>query len=168
MEHQHRITSAKTKKWKLLPGTFMATKEFEEYANICDDESVEKVETLRATITDAEGGIASAKTKTSNSEPDEHWEVLVTGYFWKNGRPKFKYIVIEKEVEDKGYEVECKKEMWYTVSMTHGPGIDRASHEAEELGRLALPTFTVGASFTEELGRLAYVHIGCLAHRGAW
>ena len=80
----------------------MATKEFEEYAKICDDESVEKVETLRATITDAEGGIASAKTKTSNSEPDENWEVLATGYFWKSGRPKFKYIVIEKEVE-------CKK-----------------------------------------------------------
>ena len=87
----------------------MATKEFDEYAKIWDGESVEKVETLRATITDAEGGIASAKTKTSNSEPDEHWEVLVLGYFWKNGRPKFKYIVIEKEVQDKRYEVECNK-----------------------------------------------------------
>ena len=32
------------------------------------------------------------------------WEVLVLGYFWKNGRPKFKYIIIEKEVE-------CKKDM---------------------------------------------------------
>ena len=30
--------------------------------------------------------------------------VLVLGYFWKNGRPKFKYIIIEKEVE-------CKKDM---------------------------------------------------------
>ena len=29
---------------------------------------------------------------------------MVLGYFWKNGRPKFKYIIIEKEVE-------CKKEM---------------------------------------------------------
>ena len=26
------------------------------------------------------------------------------GYFWKNGRPKFKYIIIEKEVE-------CEKDM---------------------------------------------------------
>jgi hypothetical protein len=30
--------------------------------------------------------------------------VLVLGYCWKNGRPKFKYITIEKEVE-------CKKDM---------------------------------------------------------
>ena len=37
-------------------------------------------------------------------DDDERWEVLVLGYFWKNGRPKFKYIIIEKEVE-------CKKEM---------------------------------------------------------
>ena len=37
-------------------------------------------------------------------DDDERWEVLVLGYFWKNGRPKFKYIIIEKEVE-------CKKDM---------------------------------------------------------
>ena len=40
-----------------------------------------------------------------------------------------KYVVIEKEVQDKRHEVECNKEMWYTVSITHGPGIDRASRE---------------------------------------
>ena len=57
-------------------------------------DSKEQVETLGATITDAEGRITSA----------ENWEVLVLGYFWKNGRPKFKYIIIEKEVE-------CKKDM---------------------------------------------------------
>merc|ERR1719409_1275870 len=48
----------------------MTTKDFEEYAKFCDDESVEKdyaikdsteqVETLGATITDATGGITSA------------------------------------------------------------------------------------------------------------
>ena len=37
-------------------------------------------------------------------DDDERWEVLVLGYWWKNGRPKFKYITIEKEVD-------CKKDM---------------------------------------------------------
>merc|ERR1719355_191572 len=63
----------------------MTTKDFEEYAKFCDDESVEKdyaikdsteqVETLSATITDATGGIASAEaavedlsTKISDTE----------------------------------------------------------------------------------------------------
>merc|ERR1719163_427462 len=63
----------------------MTTKDFEEYAKFCDDESVEKdyaikdskeqVETLGATITDATGGIASAEaavedlsTKISDTE----------------------------------------------------------------------------------------------------
>merc|ERR1719421_291346 len=65
----------------------MTTKDFEEYAKFCDDESVEKdyaikdskeqVETLGATITDAEGGIASAtaavedlSTKISDTESE--------------------------------------------------------------------------------------------------
>merc|ERR1719355_289559 len=65
----------------------MTTKDFEEYAKFCDDESVEKdyaikdsteqVETLTATITDATGGIASAtaavqdlSTKISDTESE--------------------------------------------------------------------------------------------------
>jgi len=65
----------------------MTTKDFEEYAKFCDDESVEKdyaikdskeqVEALGATITDAEGGIASAtaavedlSTKISDTESE--------------------------------------------------------------------------------------------------
>merc|ERR1719298_146876 len=65
----------------------MTTKDFEEYAKFCDDESVEKdyaikdskeqVETLGATITDATGGIASAtaaiedlSTKISDTESE--------------------------------------------------------------------------------------------------
>merc|ERR1719506_750889 len=65
----------------------MTTKDFEEYAKFCDDESVEKdyaikdskeqVETLGATITDADGGIASAtaavedlSTKISDTESE--------------------------------------------------------------------------------------------------
>ena len=71
-----------TKKWKWLP----------KYAKFCDDESVEK-------------DYAIKEPKVCDDEiDDERWEVLVLGYFWKNGRPKFKYIIIEKEVE-------CKKEM---------------------------------------------------------
>ena len=67
----------KTKKWKSLPGTFMATRE-------------------------SPRGMAA--TTAITAEDDENWEMLVLGYFWKNGRPKFKYIIIEKEVE-------CKKDM---------------------------------------------------------
>ena len=64
-----------------------ASKEQVETRGATITDSKEQVETLGATITDAEGGITSA----------ENWEVLVLGYFWKNGRPKFKYIVIERE-----------------------------------------------------------------------
>ena len=41
----------------------------------------------------------SPRRKVWEPDDDERWEVLVLGYFWKNGRPKFKYIIIEKEVE---------------------------------------------------------------------
>ena len=47
-------------------------------------------------------------------DDDERWEVLVLGYFWKNGRPKFKYIIIEKEVEckkDADFRQPCKAMM---------------------------------------------------------
>ena len=30
-------------------------------------------------------------------DDDERWEVLVLGYEWRRGRPKFKYIIIERE-----------------------------------------------------------------------
>ena len=82
--------------------------------------SKEQVETRGATITDSKeqvetlgstiyaGCLPDSKEQVAQKvwEPDddERWEVLVLGYFWKNGRPKFKYIIIEKEVE-------CKKEM---------------------------------------------------------
>ena len=64
-------------------------------------DSKEQVETLGATIRDSKEQVAQ---KVWEPDDDERWEVLVLGYFWKNGRPKFKYIIIEKEVE-------CKKEM---------------------------------------------------------
>ena len=69
----------------------MATKDFEEHAKFCDDESVEKdcyaikdpkehVETLGATITDA-----------------TEWDAIPLQVFFKNGRVKLKYIWLEKE-----------------------------------------------------------------------
>ena len=64
-------------KWKSLP----STKYCEEHAKFCDDESVEKdhvikdLKPLGATIKDA-----------------TEWEVIPVGYFFKNGRVKFKYI----------------------------------------------------------------------------
>ena len=69
-------------------------------------DSKEQVETLGSTI--YAGCLPDSKEQVAQKvwEPDddERWEVLVLGYFWKNGRPKFKYIIIEKEVE-------CKKDM---------------------------------------------------------
>ena len=64
-------------------------------------DSKEQVETLGATIRDSKEQVAQ---KVWEPDDDERWEVLVLGYCWKNGRPKFKYIIIEKEVE-------CKKDM---------------------------------------------------------
>ena len=64
-------------------------------------DSKEQVETLGATIRDSKEQVAQ---KVWEPDDDERWEVLVLGYFWKNGRPKFKYIIIEKDVE-------CKKDM---------------------------------------------------------
>lgn len=64
-----------TKKWKWLP----------KYAKFCDDESVEK-------------DYAIKEPKVCDDEiDDERWEVLVLGYEWRRGRPKFKYIIIERE-----------------------------------------------------------------------
>ena len=60
-----------------------------------------QVETLGATIRDYKEQVAQ---KVWEPDDDERWEVMVLGYFWKNGRPKFKDIIIEKEVE-------CKHDM---------------------------------------------------------
>ena len=64
-------------------------------------DSNEQVEPLGATITDYKEQVAQ---KVWEPDDDERWEVMVLGYVWKNGRPKFKYIIIEKEVE-------CKQDM---------------------------------------------------------
>ena len=64
-------------------------------------DSKEQVETLGATITDSKEQVAQ---KVWESDDDERWEVIVLGYFWKNSRPKFKYIIIVQEVG-------CKQDM---------------------------------------------------------
>ena len=58
--------------------------------------SNEQVETPCATIRDLKEQVAQ---KVWEPDDDEHWEVMVLGYFWKNSRPTFKDIIIEKEVE---------------------------------------------------------------------
>ena len=60
--------------------------------------SNEQVETLGATITDYKEQVAQ---KVWEPDDDERWEVMVLSYFWTNNRPKFKDIIIEKEVECK-------------------------------------------------------------------
>ena len=51
-----------------------------------------------ATITDYKEQVAQ---KVWEPDDDERWEVMVLSYFWTNSRPKFKDIIIEKEVECK-------------------------------------------------------------------
>ena len=63
--------------------------------------SNEQVETLGATIRDYKEQVAQ---KVWEPDDDERWEVMVLGYFWKKGRPKFMYIIIVKDVE-------CKQDM---------------------------------------------------------
>ena len=73
-----------TKKWKSLlkaAAKFCDESVESDYATMELDPPVEK-NFISATIADDdEGG----------------WEVLVLGYEWRRGRPKFKYIIIERE-----------------------------------------------------------------------
>ena len=64
-------------------------------------DSKEQVDTLGATITDSKEQVAQ---KVWGPDDDERWEVMVIGYFWKKDRPKFKYIIIARDVE-------CKQDM---------------------------------------------------------
>ena len=55
-----------------------------------------QVETLGAKIRDYKEQVAQ---KVWEPDGDQRREVMVLGDFWKNGRPTFKYVVIENEVE---------------------------------------------------------------------
>ena len=48
-----------------------------------------------------------SRRKVWEPDDDERWEVMVLSYFWTNSRPKFKDIIIEKEVECKNTICRC-------------------------------------------------------------
>ena len=88
---------------KAAASTITDSKEQVETLGATIRDSKEQVETLGSTnyaivLPDSKEQVAQ---KVWEPDDDERWEVLVLGYFWKNGRPKFKYIIIEKEVEYK-------------------------------------------------------------------
>ena len=64
-------------------------------------DSNDQVDTLGATITDSKEQVAQ---KVWEPDDDERWVVMVFGYFWNKGRPKFKYNIIVNDVE-------CKQDM---------------------------------------------------------
>ena len=83
-----------TKKWKSL---------LKAAAKFCD-ESVESdhatMELRRSTEKDFISATPAEKNFISATIADDDeggWEVLVLGYEWRRGRPKFKYIIIERE-----------------------------------------------------------------------
>ena len=67
-------------------------------------DSQDPVEMLGATITGFKEQVAQ---KVWEPDDDERWEVMVLSYFWTNSRPKFKDIIIEKEVECKNTICRC-------------------------------------------------------------
>ena len=70
-----------TKKWKSL---------LKAAAKFCD----ESVESDHATMELTSANFIGA---TIADDDEGGWEVLVLGYEWRRGRPKFKYIIIERE-----------------------------------------------------------------------
>ena len=70
-----------TKKWESL---------LKAAAKFCD----ESVESDHATMELTSANFISA---TIADDDEGGWEVLVLGYEWRRGRPKFKYIIIERE-----------------------------------------------------------------------
>ena len=73
-----------TKKWTSLLKTA---------AKFCD----ESVESDHATM-ELDPPVEKTFISATIADDDEGgWEVLVLGYEWRRGRPKFKYIIIERE-----------------------------------------------------------------------
>ena len=91
-----------TKKWKSLPGTFVR---------------LEKLKPWGGTISRGDGVVTHQERSSQDSKEQVEkdyaikdskeqveWEPVVLGYFWKNGRVKFGYVMIEKEkIEKFGY-----------------------------------------------------------------
>ena len=82
-----------TKKWKSL---------LKAAAKFCD----ESVESDHATMELAPNFISA----TIADDDEGGWEVLVLGYEWRRGRPKFKYIIIERETGERstGFKTDAK------------------------------------------------------------
>ena len=75
-----------TKKWKSLPGTFVRLEKLKPWGGAKFSGQVEWEYAIK------------------DSKEQVEWEPVVLGYFWKNGRVKFGYVMIEKEkIEKFGY-----------------------------------------------------------------
>ena len=68
-----------TKKWKSLPGTFVRLEKLKPWGGAKFSGQVEWEYAIK------------------DSKEQVEWEPVVLGYFWKNGRVKFQYVMIEKE-----------------------------------------------------------------------
>ena len=82
-----------TKKWKSLlkaAAKFCDESVESDYATMELDPPVEKDYAIKDSKEQVE-------TDSKEVDDDERWEVLVLGYEWRRGRPKFKYIIIERE-----------------------------------------------------------------------
>ena len=86
-----------TKKWKSL---------LKAAAKFCD-ESVESDHVTMELDPPVEKNFISA---TIADDDEGGWEVLVLGYEWRRGRPKFKYIIIERETGERstGFKTDAK------------------------------------------------------------
>ena len=86
-----------TKKWKSL---------LKAAAKFCD-ESVESDHATMELDPPVEKNFISA---TIADDDEGGWEVLVLGYEWRRGRPKFKYIIIERETGERstGFKTDAK------------------------------------------------------------
>ena len=74
-----------TKKWKSL---------LKAAAKFCDESVESDHVTMELDTCPVEKNFISA---TIADDDEGGWEVLVLGYEWRRGRPKFKYIIIERE-----------------------------------------------------------------------
>ena len=88
-----------TKKWKSLPGTFVRLEKLKPWGGAKFSGQVE----WEYAIQDSEEQVEKDYAIKDAKEQVE-WEPVVLGYFWKNGRVKFGYVMIEKEkIEKFGY-----------------------------------------------------------------
>ena len=81
-----------TKKWKSLPGTFVRLEKLKPWEGAKFSGQVEWEYAIKDSKEQVEKDYA-----IKDSKEQVEWEPVVLGYFWKNGRVKFGYVMIEKE-----------------------------------------------------------------------